>query len=238
MERKQKRSQPLGATPAIWIEPVHRGAGTARLACPSDPACPGKNRRRRNRSDGSRGPSPQSPQNERENPCRGGVKEPIRHVIADRGVSPQPVLQPKRAEEHRIILLGGAELGPDEPQSMHGSQRWLGHVGAVVPYKAAVEGGPVNEKRHRAEAGPRRKIAEPRSAGARFDRWVHRSQDHTSRPRVPSRFLILGVRSCAPARSSGLGGAGLGYEQPSLARFLHEDRPPLKALPREGRSIR
>jgi len=40
------------------------------------------------------------------------------HVVAERVVAPEPVLEPECAVEEGIILLRGSGLGPDERQSM------------------------------------------------------------------------------------------------------------------------
>ena len=58
-------------------------------------------------------------------------------VVAKSRVTPEPVLDPKRAVEDRIVLLGRARLEPDPPQPVKRAQQGLGHMGVVVPEKAA-----------------------------------------------------------------------------------------------------
>ena len=64
-------------------------------------------------------------------------------MIAHDCISPEPVLEPKGAVEQRVVLLRGAEFGPDADQALGGAQLGLGHVGVVVPKHPAVQRRPV-----------------------------------------------------------------------------------------------
>ena len=69
----------------------------------------------------------------------------IDEVVAQDGVAPEPVLDPKSGIEKRVVLLGRAEVRPDPPQTvqrLHGRRR---DVSGVVPEQASVERGPIRD---------------------------------------------------------------------------------------------
>ena len=51
----------------------------------------------------------QPAQDQRHQHGRGGVQQDVHQVIAERGVAPEPVLDPERAVQQRIVLLRGPE---------------------------------------------------------------------------------------------------------------------------------
>src|ERR1035438_2708135 len=67
-------------------------------------------------------------------------------VVAKSRVTPEPVLDPKRAVEDRIVLLGRARLEPDPPQPVKRAQQGLGHRGAFAREKAAPYRREIGEK--------------------------------------------------------------------------------------------
>lgn len=79
-------------------------------------------------------------------------------MIAQHSIAPQPVLHPKRAVQHWIILLGRTQIEPDTPQAVEGLQLRLGHMRVVVPEQAAVQGRPVGNHGHQEEQHSVRKI--------------------------------------------------------------------------------
>jgi hypothetical protein len=69
------------------------------------------------------------------------VQRDVDEVIAEHGIAPYAMFQPEGAVEERIILLRGAEIEPDAPETVQGTKIGAGHVHVVVPGQAAVEGG-------------------------------------------------------------------------------------------------
>ena len=58
-------------------------------------------------------------------------------MIAEDGIAPDAVLQPKGAVEQRIILLRGAEFEPNAPQAVQRLEGGRGHMTDVIPDQAA-----------------------------------------------------------------------------------------------------
>ena len=90
------------------------------------------------------------------------MQKNIEQVIAQHGIAPEPVFQPERAVQNRIILLGGAQIEPDSPDTMERLQFRRGDMTVVVPQESALEGRPISYQRcqdkrtegHNAESGP------------------------------------------------------------------------------------
>ena len=75
------------------------------------------------------------------------VEHDVREMVAEKCVPPEPMLQPERGVQQRIILLRRAQLGPDAPQAAERAQ--LGHrdVTEVVPERTAVQRRMVGDER-------------------------------------------------------------------------------------------
>ena len=56
------------------------------------------------------------PQDEHEEDGRRRMQSHAGEVIADERVAPQPMLEPERGMQQRVVLLRCAHLGPDAPQ--------------------------------------------------------------------------------------------------------------------------
>ena len=69
------------------------------------------------------------------------MQQHIEQMIAERGVAPQPVFDPKRRMQHRVELLGGAELKPDASQPGPRAQVRPGDVAGVIPKEPARQRG-------------------------------------------------------------------------------------------------
>ncbi len=82
------------------------------------------------------------------------VQQNIHQVIAERGVAPQPVLDPEGTVQHRVILQRGAHVEPDPPQSIPGSQVGQGDVLVVVPKNPALPRGPIDRQHREHQDGP------------------------------------------------------------------------------------
>src|SRR4051794_12274246 len=68
-------------------------------------------------------------------------------MVTEGRVAPEPVLDPKRAVEDRVILLRRREVRPDAREAGARLQLGRGEVGLIVPEAAAVEGRPVAAER-------------------------------------------------------------------------------------------
>src|SRR5580692_5255736 len=56
------------------------------------------------------------------------------------------MLDPERAVQQRIILLGSAQLEPDAPQSVQRLQPRRSDVGIIIPKQAATKRWPVSQQ--------------------------------------------------------------------------------------------
>ena len=138
-------------------------------------------------------------------------------MVAHSRVAPQPVLDPERAVEDRIILLRGTELEPDPTEAGGGLQLGLGHVGVVVPEEAAVDRGVIGEDADGREAEP----AQPprnRGCGARCRRRRGRFRRARWHRRQPFPVLIPAAtrKSAGSSRVSRDGREGRDDWQPDF----------------------
>ena len=85
-------------------------------------------------------------EDQRKQAGRGRVQRDVYQMIADHRIAPQLVFQPKRTVQHRIILLGRAQLKPDLPKSMRRLQRRESDMSSIVPQLCAPKRGKVGQK--------------------------------------------------------------------------------------------
>ena len=85
---------------------------------------------------------------------RDHVQHDVHEVVAEHGVAPEARLDPERAVQERIVLLRGAEFGPDAAQSVERAERGLRDVRVVVPDVVAEERGPVDGEGQAEEEQP------------------------------------------------------------------------------------
>ena len=76
----------------------------------------------------------------------GGMEQDVEQVVAQRRVTPQAVLDPKRRVQERVVLLRGADLEPDASQSVQRLQIRSGDMPGVVPDESAPEGGKIGDQ--------------------------------------------------------------------------------------------
>src|SRR2546425_184124 len=76
---------------------------------------------------------------------RGDTQGAVHRVIAQRGGSPQPVLDPEGGMHERVILLGGFQVEPDTREAVPGSEIGVGYVGPVIPENPTVPGRSVDD---------------------------------------------------------------------------------------------
>jgi len=69
----------------------------------------------------------------------------VREMVAQDGIAPKTMLDPKGAMQEGVVLLSGAEREPDAPESVEGLEGGSGNVGAIVPDAAAVKGRPIRD---------------------------------------------------------------------------------------------
>ena len=70
----------------------------------------------------------------------------VDQVIAEHRIAPQSMLQPEGAVQQRVILLRGAEVEPDAPQTVQRLQVGPRDVHVVVPEQRAVQRGQVGDQ--------------------------------------------------------------------------------------------
>ena len=85
---------------------------------------------------------------------RDHVQHDVHEVVAEHGVAPEARLDPERAVQERIVLLRGAELGPNAAQSIERAERGPGDMRVVVPDVLTEERGPVDEEGQAEEQQP------------------------------------------------------------------------------------
>ncbi len=93
-----------------------------------------------------RQPSPwhgQPLQDQREENCRARMQQQGDQMVAERLVSPEPVLHPEHAMQQRIILLGRSRFDPYPAEAGQRAQSRSGHIVTVVPNESARERRPV-----------------------------------------------------------------------------------------------
>jgi hypothetical protein len=86
---------------------------------------------------------------------RARMEEDVDEVIAERLQGPEVLLDPERGEDHRVVLLVGLRLGPDEPQPFNPVESpVLREVGVVVPDEAGLEGRQIrgDDRRHEGQS--------------------------------------------------------------------------------------
>ena len=127
---------------------------------------------------------PDAPQYQREQAGRGCVQPDVHQVVAKDRVTPKPVLKPEGAVEHRIVLLSGADLEPDLPQTVPRLECRSGDVGVVVPKQSASNARKIGEQNnaeerhdhHGGQQARRTRLSRPRAKrgeGASQSRRVH-----------------------------------------------------------------
>jgi hypothetical protein len=87
------------------------------------------------------------PKSHPQEPGRGPMQRHVEPVVAGSRVSPKAELQPERAVEEGVVLLGGAGLGPDPPETVQRGQLRSDQVGVVVPDEAGVPYPKVGDER-------------------------------------------------------------------------------------------
>ena len=102
------------------------------------------------------------PQDEHNERGRHGVQRDVRQMVAEERVSPQPMLEPERGVQQRIVLLRRADLGPDAPQTPKRTQVRRRDVAGVVPQRATVECRKIRDENRN------RKNNQPRIVGSPF----------------------------------------------------------------------
>jgi hypothetical protein len=69
----------------------------------------------------------------------GRVQQDVDEVIAERGVPPEPVLEPESRVEERVVLLRRPGLEPDAQESRPRLQGGMGDVAQVVPQEVPLQ---------------------------------------------------------------------------------------------------
>lgn len=83
----------------------------------------------------------QAPQNRNQQKRRKRMPQHIDKMIADDGVAPDLVLDPKRRVQKRIILLRRTDLGPNPPEPGPRLQGGARDVPGIIPQKSPPSAG-------------------------------------------------------------------------------------------------
>src|SRR5678815_343863 len=78
------------------------------------------------------------------------MQHEVEDVVAQWVVAPHPMLEPKRAVQERIVLLGGAEIRPNPPETGERTECGACNMRVIVPDKTRAQRWEIGEK-HRAE---------------------------------------------------------------------------------------
>ncbi len=91
--------------------------------------------------------SKQPPHHQHQQRRARGVEQHVHQMIEERIDAEEPVLHPEKRMQERIVLLGGAELGPDADQTVERLECRLRDVVRVVPNKVIPQRRQVHEHR-------------------------------------------------------------------------------------------
>ena len=146
----------------------------------------------------------------------GGVPQDINQVVAEGGVTPDRVLDPKGRMQQRIVLLRGSDLEPDAKEPRPGLQIGSRDMTFIVPEQLPGQSGVVGgqagdqqEEKHQADGpGPR--------VGGRYSN--RRRGDGTIR----SHLRGDAANQSRPVRSSLLRTVGVGGGAKPIPRGLSE----------------
>ena len=70
-------------------------------------------------------------------------------MIAESGITPKPVLNPKGTMQQGVILLRGPKVEPYTEEPIPGTQFGRGHVAAVIPNDPSMPGRLVDQEHRR-----------------------------------------------------------------------------------------
>ena len=155
----------------------------------------------------------QPPQREPGEQRHRGVQQHVGRVVAGRRELPQPVLEPERGVDQRVVLRDRARLGPDARQTLARAQRGvLGDVLVVVPDPAGAERRHVGGERQEQQAERRQQAAPGRRRARRagcVSRGHGRDRIRVTREPVGAKLGRCGARGAGPQAGSPGAAAGL-----------------------------